>query len=195
MTLFRKTILLTGLLRLFALIAVLGVAAMPIVSVSAAGDTLTIAYDPPIPSQGQVSNERLERVWARQLRIYQRIGNGFDRDDEFTKRVQGWIDRAEANGKDTSAVQAALDAFEAALQDAHPIYENANGIVNSHPGFDSSGQVTDPEKAQETVDAMHEKLKDIKDAMEGTRKALHEAIRAFRQANPRPQPTPTPTSG
>lgn len=180
-TLFRKTILV-------AIIAALGLAAMPFVSVSAAGE-----YDPPLP-QGQISNERLERVWARQLRLYERIGNGFEREDAFVERVQKLIDWAKENGKDVAAVQAALDAFEAAVKEAHPIYESANGIINSHQGFDSNGKVTDPEKARETVKAMREKLQEIKDTMDGTRKALHEAIKAFREANPRPQPTPTPTT-
>lgn len=181
-TLFRKTILSSGLLRLFALALVLGVAAMPFVSASAAGE-----YDPPVPLQRQISNERLERVWAHQLRIYERMG----RLDDFVEKVQKLIDRAKANGKDVSAVQAALDAFEAAIKDMHPIYESAKGIVNSHQGFDSNGKVTDPAKAQETVKAMHEKFKEIREAMNGTGRALREAIRAFREANPRPQPTPT----
>jgi hypothetical protein len=182
-TLFRKTIL-------FALVAALGIAAMPFVSISAARE-----YDPTPPPQGQISNERLERAWARQLSIYERLGRAFERDDAFIEKVQGLIDRAEANGKDVSAVQAALDAFEAALQEARPIYESANGIVNSHQGFDEEGKVTDPEQAQETVTAMREKLKEIKDTMGGTGKALREAIRAYREANPRPEPTPTTTSG
>lgn len=172
-TLFRKTILL-------AIVAALGMASLPFVSVSAAGE-----YDPPVP-QGQISGERLERVWARQLRLYERIGNGFEREDAFIERIQGLIDRAEGNGKDVSAVQAALDAFEAAVKNTHPVYESANGIVNSHQGFDENGKVTDPEKAQETMQAMREKLKEIQDAMGGTRKALHEAIKAFREASPRP---------
>jgi hypothetical protein len=182
-TLFRKTIL-------FALVAALGVAAAPFVNASAAG-----AYDPTPPPQGGVSNERLERVWARQLRIYERHGQGFERDDAFTGRVQGLIDRAEANGKDASAIQAALDAFEAASQHAQPIYESAESIVTSHQGFDETGKVTDSEQAQETIQAMRQKFEEIKNAMNGTRKALHEAIRAFREANPRPQSTPTATSG
>jgi len=177
--LFKKTIL-------FALVAALGMASLPFVSADAAG-----AYDPPVPGQRQISNERLERIWARQLRRYERIGNGFERDDAFIERVQDLIDRAAENGKDASAVQAALDAFETALQDAHPIYESANGLVNSHQGFDANGKVTDPAKAQETVDAMHAKFKEIKEAMNGTGKALHEAVKAFREANPRPQPAPT----
>jgi hypothetical protein len=124
------------------------------------------------PPQRTVSNERLERIWARQLRLYERIGNGFDRSDAFVERVQELIDNAGANGKDVSAVQAALDAFEEALKDAIPVYESAKGIVNSHQGFDENGKVTDPEMAQETVKAMGEKLKEIKDAMDGTGRAL-----------------------
>ncbi|MDL1944804.1 hypothetical protein FBQ99_20960 [Chloroflexi bacterium CFX2] len=181
-TLFKKTLLI-------ALVAALAVASLPLVGVSAAGNTLTNAYDP-LPPQGQVSNERLERVWARQLRLYEWIGNGFERSDAFVERVQKLIDRAKENGKDISALQAALDAFEAALKDAHPIYESGKGIVNSHQGFDENGKVTDPEKAKETVRAMGEKLKEIKDAMHGAGRALHEALKAFREANPRPEPAP-----
>ncbi len=132
-----------------------------------------------------------KRVWARQLRIYERMG----RTDEFVERVQKLIDRAKENGKDVSAVQAALDAFKAAVKDAQPIYESIKGIINSHPGFDSNGKVTDPEKAKETVKAIHEKFKEIRETMNGAGKALHEAIKAFREANPRPQPTSTSTSG
>jgi len=177
--LFKKSVL----LAIVAALTTLGVAAMPFVSVSAAGE-----YDPPVPPTGEVTNERLEKVWAHQLRIYERMG----KTDEFVDKVQQLIDRAKENGKDVSAVQAALDAFETALKDAHPLYESAKGIVNSHQGFDDNGKVTDPEKAKETVKAMGEKLKEIKDAMNGTGKALHEAIKAFREANPRPGRTPTP---
>jgi hypothetical protein len=175
--LFRKTIFV-------ALVVILSLAAMPFVSVSAAGE-----YEPTPPpaEQGQIRTERLERVWARQLRIYERMG----RTDEFIEKVQRLIDRAKANGKDVSAVQAALDAFKAAVKDAQPIYESVKGLINSHQGFDPNGKVTDPEKAAETVKAMHEKFKEIRDAMNGTGKALHEAIKAFREANPRPQPTAT----
>ena len=150
--LFKKTILL-------ALIAALGLAAMPFVSVSAAG-----AKDPSTPPQ--VTNERLENIWARQLRAYERMSHT----DEFIAKTQKLIDRANENGKDISAVQAALDAFAAQVKEAHPIYESAKGIINSHQGLDENGKVTDPEKAKET-------------------------IKAFREANPRPEKTSTPAGG
>jgi hypothetical protein len=134
-----------------------------------------------------MSGERLENIWARQLRVNEKIGNWLDRGDAFADKVQGLIDKAAANGKDVSAIQAALDAFEQALKDAHPVYESAKGIINSHQGFDNDGNVTDIEKAKETVKVMGEKLREIKAAMDGTGRALREAIKAFREANPRPE--------
>jgi hypothetical protein len=169
--LFKKTVL----LALVAALATLGVASLSFGSVSAAG-------------QGQVSNEKLEKAWARQLRIYALMG----RTDNFVEKAQHLIERAAENGKDVSALQTALDAFETALKDAQPVYESTKGIVNSHQGFDENGKVTDAEKAKETVREMGEKLKEIKDAMDGTGKALREALKVFRQANPRPERTQTP---
>ena len=176
-TFFTKTIL-------FALVAALGLASLSVFSVGAAAAGLN---DPPSP-QRQISNERLERIWARQLRMYEHLG----KTDEFIEKVQKLIDRASANGKDVSAVQAALDAFADAWKDAKPIYESMKGIIHSHQGFDDNGKVTDLEKAKETVKAMAEKLREIKAAMGGTGKALREALQAFREANPRPTRTPTP---
>ena len=173
--LFKKTMLL-------ALVAALAVASLPFVSVSAQG-----ANDP-TPPAGEVSNEKLEQAWARQLKAYERMG----KTDEFVAKAQQLIDRAGAKGKDVSAVQAALDAFVDATKDAKPVYESAKGIINSHQGFDANGKVTDAAQAKETVKAMHAKLQEIRTAMDGTGKALHEAIKAFREANPRPVSTPTP---
>lgn len=176
--LFKKTVM-------WALIAALGLASLPVFGVSALGTN-----DPTPPPQGQIVNDRLQLVWARQLRIYERMGKV----DSFTEKAQNLIDRAKENGKDVSAVQTALDAFTAAAKNAKPIYESMNGIVTSHQGFDANGNVTDPAKAKETVQAMREKFQAIRDAMNGTGKALREAIKAFREANPRPWKTPTPTT-
>jgi gas vesicle protein len=173
---FKKTILL-------ALVAALGLASLPLVNVFAAGQK-----DPTTPPQTFLTNDRLELVWARQLRVYNRLG----RIDRLTERIQRLIDRAKANGKDVSAVQAALDAFETQWKEAKPTYDSITGIVNSHQGFDTNGQVTDTEKAKATVMEMRDKFKEIRETLNGTGKALREAIQAFREANPRPQPTVTP---
>lgn len=141
---------------------------------------------PPAPT-----GERLQRAWARQQRIDLRLGVFFDKADARIARVQALIDRASANGKDVSAMQAALDAFRAAIQEARPIYQGVHGLIASHQGFDNSGNVTDPIKALETVQEMRAKLIEIRQIIRPAAVALREAVREFREAN-RPVPTATP---
>ena len=173
---FKKTILV-------ALAAALVFAAFPVTSVFAQDEN---------PPKGELTNEKLEQVWARQLKIYERLGKGFDDIDGRVAKFQARIDKAAENGKDVSALQAALDAFEAAMKSAKPTYEGINGIVNSHQGFDANGKVIDAEKAKATVQDMRAKLKELKSAMGGTGKALREALKAFREAN---KPADTPERG
>ena len=158
-----------------ALLAVeLAFAAFPVTGVLAMDDQ---------PPQGELSNEKLEAAWAGQLKAYNRLGKVFDQKDSRLEKLQELIDKAAANGKDVSALQAALDAFSASIKAAKPTYESMNGIVNSHQGFDQNGKVTDPEKAKSTVQEMRTKLQEVKSKMGGTGKALRDAIKAFRDAN------------
>jgi hypothetical protein len=161
------------------LVAALALAAFPLTNVYAAGNT-----DPTNPpKKGQLLNECLEKIWAREMKIYERLGKVFDNGDATFEKAQILIDKASANGKDVSAIQAALDAFKASVKNTHPAYEGLNGIVNSHQGFDDAGEVTDAEKAKATVQEMGAKLKEIHSLMGETGKALREAIRTFRDAN------------
>ncbi|MGB7873370.1 MAG: hypothetical protein WBL25_03225 [Anaerolineales bacterium] len=177
---FKKTILLT-------LVAALALAALPLTSVYASG--LSDSENPPADTT-RLTDERLERIWARLQRIYERQGHKLDRSDVIVERVQNLIDRLEENGKDVTALQAALDTFKEALKDAHPIYESAKGIINSHQGFDADGKVTDHEKALETVRELGEKLKEVREIVGEPGKALREALKAFRDAR-----RPTDTAG
>ena len=155
--------------------AALVFAAFPVTSAFAQGEN-------PAPT-GEVKNEKLENAWARQLNIYERLGNGFDGLDAQIAKFQERIDKAASNGRDVTALQSALDAFEAASKATLPIYDSIESIVNSHAGFDADGKVTDAEQAKSTVDEMRAKLKEVKSSMDGTGKALREAFKAFREAN------------
>jgi tetratricopeptide (TPR) repeat protein len=181
---FKKTVLV-------ALVAALALAALPVMNAYASG--LNDPTDPPTAETQQPSNERLERAWARLQRVYERQGRILDRADEMDERIQGLIDRMNENGKDTVALQAALASYEEALKDAHPIYESAKGILNSHQGFDADGKLTDREKAVETVKKLRDKLNEIRQIVGEPGKALREAIKAFREAH-RPADT-TGTQG
>ncbi len=137
------------------------------------------------------SYPRLQKAWAREQKVYDRLGKFFDNVDQRIQNGQDRIDKAKANGKDVTALQDALDAFSAAVKQARPIYESANGIVASHQGFDENGNVVDAVKAFQTVLDMRSKLVQIRDIIVPPAKALRQAIQEFRQANP-PVAAPTP---
>ncbi len=155
-------------------------AAFPVTSAYAADETP--------PAKGEVSNEKLEKVWARQLQAYEKIGKAFTDVDAHIAKFQERIDKAAAKGKDVSALQAALDAYEPALKAAQPTYASIASIVNTHAGFDASGKVTDAEQAKATVEQMRTKMQEIKSTMNGTFKALLEEMKAFREANKPAEP-------
>lgn len=135
------------------------------------------------PAAPTYTYDRLQQAWAREQAVYERLGRFFGNIDSRLARAQRLLDRAKANGKDVSALQAALDAFIAAVKQARPTYESINGIVASHQGFDAAGNVVDPVKALGTVLDMHAKLKEIRQAVVPAAKALRQAIRDFRAAN------------
>ncbi len=135
--------------------------------------------------------DRLQQAWAREQAVYERLGRFFGNIESRLERAQQLIDRAKANGKDVSSLQAALDAFIAAVKQARPTYESINGIVASHQGFDAAGNVVDPVKALGTVLDMRAKLSDLRQMVVPAAKALRQAIRDFRAAN-QPAATPTP---
>ena len=161
---------------MMAVIAVaLTVAAFPVTSV--------LAADEQPPARGVLTDEKLEQIWARQMEAYERTGKGFEDTDAHIAKIQSLIDKAAANGKDVSALQSALDAYEAALLASKPAYDALGEVINTHAGFDSDGKVTDSEQAKATVKEAREQMQALKSSMGGNFKALREAIKAFREAN------------
>lgn len=172
-SLLQKTVLL-------ALVAILALTVLPVTHVSAQG--LEQTPQPPV-EQTQVSNERLERIWARFQHVYQRQEKLMNRAGEMSSRIQSWIDKMNAQGKDAAAVQAALDAFEQAVEEAKPLYTEIGAIVAAHTGFDAEGKVIDREQAIATLEDLGAKMKELRQTMSEPARALRQAIKSFREAN------------
>jgi hypothetical protein len=186
-TVFRKFIL-------GVLIAALAIAALPFSSVFAAA-AQSVAATPPAPRDPALASARLELVFATQKYRVEIIGLSIDNADILFKRAQMLIDKARSNGKDVFAVQAAFDVYKAAFEKGKPLYTQAKVVVDMHAGFDDSGKLIDTEKAKATVKSLGDFIKQYRDTVGEARKALREAIQAFRQANPRSTPIPIPADG
>lgn len=170
---------------LAVLVLAAGLAAIPSSIASAAG----LKDELPPAENSLVKNERLERIWQREQALYQRHTNRLARADEFISRAQALIDKAAGKGWDTTAVQAALDAFASVIPAAQAAHDPGQAIITSHAGFDTDGAVIDRAAAVETVQALGQVLKNTRLAMNGTGQALRVAVRAFREAH---RPTQAP---
>ncbi len=169
-------------IALAALVMVIGLAAFPIAGASPTG----------LNSQANVQpdNSRLERIWAHEQVIYLREGTGLANAGNFIARAQALIDKADQKGWDTSSVQAALNALSAVIPAVQAAHNPGAAILASHAGFNANGIVTDRITAIATAESLAQVLKGTRSAMNGTGMALLAAIRAFRDAHPRPTAAP-----
>jgi len=182
---------------LAALVLAIGLAALPTASASAAGlqdETTPPTKRPvdgvvPVPAR---DNELLEQIWARVQSTYQQQGDRLAKADEFITRAQSLIEKANQKGWDTSAVQAALNAFSAVIPAAQTAHNPGAAILASHNGFDADGKVINRPAAVMTVKALGQVLKDTHAAMNGTGMALREAVKAFFEAHRPAQAPATP---
>lgn len=180
---FRKTLLV-------GLIAALGLVSAPLANAYALGPS--DLGTPTAPGQTTTQTDRLQQAFSKEQSIFGKLGKLFDNVDSRISKLQDLINKAKANGKDVSGLQSVLDAFSSAIKQAQSIYNDAQSLINSHPGFDASGNVVDQTAALQTVKDLRGKLKDIHQTVVPPFKALRDAIRTFRQANS-PKVTPAPT--
>jgi hypothetical protein len=173
---------------LVILVLAIGLVAIPSSGVYAAG--LQNETTPPITPS--VSNVRLELLWARAQMVYQRQGFLLSMADNFIARAQNLIDKANSKGWDTSAVQAALDAFDSVIPAARAAHLPGTAIIANHTGFTMDGEVTDRTAALETTKSLVQVLKDTRTAMNGTGMSLRKAVKAFRDAHRLDQVPVTP---
>jgi hypothetical protein len=177
-----KTTAIFKKITLAVLVLAIGLAAFPITGAAAAG---LIGQANPQPD-----NTRLEKVWAREQAIYQREGARLANASNFVARIQALIDKAAQKGWDTSSVQAALNALSSVIPAVQAAHAPGAALVASHAGFNANDKVIDRTTAIATAKSLAQVLKDTRIAMDGTGLALRAAIRAFRDAHPRPTPVP-----
>src|ERR1700690_249920 len=93
---------------------------------------------PPPPPQAP---PRLQTAWSGVQKVYQNQGDILTKAASQVSKVQALIDKANSKGLDTSAVQAALTAFQPAIQSPQSIHAGVASLISTHAGFDASGNV------------------------------------------------------
>lgn len=173
-------------LTLILVLATMAISCVPSANVLAAGMDDTA---PPTDVERYV--RPLSRIWKHMQNQYERLGKRLDRTEVFITRLQERLDTAKQNGKDVSSLQAALDIFKQANEDALPIHQKGAEIISTHAGFDADGKVQDRAEAVKSIESLGDVIRETRDATRDPFRLLRDAIRAFREAN-RPTTNPAP---
>ena len=102
---------------------------------------------------------------------------------ELAARMQAFIDAQKAKGKDTSALEAALAAYNQQIATAQGQHATAESILGAHAGFDADGHVTDRAQAIQTVKDARQALADAHKTLQQAGLGLYTALKAYRSAN------------
>lgn len=166
-----KLIFATSRLFLASLIAIVLCGAMPW-NVSAA---------PKPPQDG--AKVALQRAFAEQQHALTALGRKLDRADARAAKVASWIAKVKAQGKDTTALDAALSAFKDKIAAARASWAAADATLKAHAGFDDSGKVTDSTAARATVEQARSQLESTRRTLAGAYRDLRAAVVAYRKAH------------
>jgi len=142
---------------------------------------------------GQPSGEVLENLYQRALLHAQSMQLRIDLANKIASRVDELIAKANGEGKDTTALAAALATFKTAISASQASLDTAKATLSTHAGFDANGNVTDADQARATLKSVREAMREAAHTLrQGTREFRH-AFRQWRQANkPTPQPSQQP---
>lgn len=94
---------------------------------------------------------------------------------DVAAKAQTWIDDLKGEGKDTSALETALAAFNTALANAQTEHDKGQAAYNTQAGFDGNCKLTDRDAARTT-------LQTVNDALRYAHRYLADGTIAFRRA-------------
>jgi TolA-binding protein len=126
---------------------------------------------------------RLESLLDRELTVLASQEKRLERAQQVIGKTEEWIDGLKEQGKDTSALESALDRYEGAVGDAGRHLERAGSILASHAGFDSSGHVVERAQAAKTVRDAGKAERQFHLVITRANVDFREAVRDYRRGN------------
>jgi hypothetical protein len=101
--------------------------------------------------KGQLTPARLKVLYVREQNLQAAQQKRLANTSNVISKTQTYIDEQNGLGKDTTALVTALNAYTTSVTTAQAAHVTAQGILDTHAGFDGSGNVTDAAQARTTV--------------------------------------------
>jgi hypothetical protein len=115
--------------------------------------TVVLGVTPALAAPAAPNGARLENLLKREQILLTNQSQRLALSGKVIAKADEWINNLKDKGKDVSALEAALSDYKAASAKAAADLDTAKGVLGTHAGFDSSGQVTDASQALKTLRA------------------------------------------
>jgi hypothetical protein len=117
-------------------------------------------------------------------------------------KLQDFINKAKANGEDTSSLEAVVADLNAKIPHSQGYHDQAASILGKHAGFDDSGNVTDEATARQTLQSARDQLNNSKNINVALAQEVKNALQSWKSSHPSDtsvpaisEPTAEPTNG
>ena len=135
------------------------------------------------PSGASKPNVALARLYKQQQQRLKIQDARLARAVEYAAKIDGLIARLKAKGKDTAALEQAVAAFRAGIEQARSEWQAASATLAAHAGFDDAGKVINADQARATLSEARGHMQQAQTIARGAYKSLRSAIAAYRKAN------------
>ncbi len=169
--------------KLVGLLTSLGVVAGLIFAAVVVALPAPAAYAAPAGAPQEQNGARLENLFKREQIILTNQQGRIELSNMAVTAAQNWISRLQGQGKDVTALQNALTAFQAGIAQAQTSLTTAQNILSTHSGFDAAGTVTDRQQALQTVKEAGQAERQFHLTITQATRAFRQAVREYRQAN------------
>lgn len=139
---------------LVATLLTIGLAALAVFAVSAApavGPAPVITRTPLKPLLGDALKAAFSNFYKREQNFLNVQTTDLQQAHQVAATTQALIDAAKAEGKDPAALEAALAQFNADIDQAQTLHDQAASILGAHNGFDGNAEVTNLQDAHQTL--------------------------------------------
>jgi hypothetical protein len=145
----------------------------------------TYAQGPTPTSRPDPRKDARERQFKQEQTSFKDQTNRLATAKTIATKTQDYINAQNALGKDTSSLVAALATYNTRIASAQSSHDAAGTLITAHAGFNATGQVVDLAQASKTVTDVRKALMDAHQTLRQAGVDLRNAIRAYRQANPK----------
>ncbi len=150
----------------------------------AAAMPATKALAAPTPGAlGQAADKALANFLTREQNVYDAQTHRLEVADKLAAKIQDWIDKLKAKGKDTGGLEAGLAAFNTQITQAKAAHDQAGQLLQAKAGFNADGTVADRDQAHATVLDIRTALRTAHLALVMAMPDLRKAINEWRAAN------------